>query len=105
MELGLETLAAEPSTIQKKPSDLSSTAIANLDQISNQIKELLLTGQLIHLPGRHDRNGILDDVIKIGDRVGCQFAVASHITDDDLLRRTLGQKADDRLAFTRNKRD
>ena len=31
MELGLETLAAEPSTIQKKPSDLSSTAIANLD--------------------------------------------------------------------------
>jgi ATP-dependent DNA helicase len=31
MELGLETLAAEPSTIQKKPADLSSSAIANLD--------------------------------------------------------------------------
>jgi ATP-dependent DNA helicase len=31
MELGFETLAAEPSTIQKKPADLSSSAIANLD--------------------------------------------------------------------------
>ncbi len=29
--LGMETQAAEPSTIQKKPSDLSSSAIANLD--------------------------------------------------------------------------
>jgi len=30
-ELGLETLAAEPSTAQKKPAELSSSAIANLD--------------------------------------------------------------------------
>ena len=31
IELGLETLAAEPSTAQKKPAELSSSAIANLD--------------------------------------------------------------------------
>ena len=61
MELGFETLAAEPSTIQKKPADLSSSAIANLD--------CLLDKASIFSKFLHER--IHESLLRNSGEVGC----------------------------------
>ena len=33
-------------------------SFADLDQVADEIEELLLAGQLVHLPGGHDRGGV-----------------------------------------------